>query len=84
MARQTCPKCGVQFQAGDAWAKLVVSLVNPAPAVRDMATQLRCPRCHFLFADSDLRYLAPWSKRARVLLMVGCLIILVWAIYQLL
>lgn len=84
MEKQICPKCGAQFQTDDAWAKVVVSLVNPAPAVRDMATQLRCPHCAFRFADSDISYLAPWSWKARVSLIVGCLIVLGWAIYQLL
>jgi endogenous inhibitor of DNA gyrase (YacG/DUF329 family) len=88
MAEQTCPKCGARFHrfqtTGDAWAKSVVSLLNPAPAVRDMVTQVRCPHCQHLFADGDVRYLAPWSRRARVLLLIACLIVFAWAVYLLL
>jgi RNA polymerase subunit RPABC4/transcription elongation factor Spt4 len=58
MAEQTCPKCGTHFLTGEDWAKSAVSLLIPAPAVPDMATQLRCLHCHHLFADSDICRLA--------------------------
>ncbi|MDB5825670.1 MAG: hypothetical protein JWR21_4374 [Herminiimonas sp.] len=84
MVEQTCPKCGARFRSGDAWAMGVLSAVSPAPALRDMATQLRCPRCHHVFASSDVRYLAPWSSRARLFLLTACVGVLAWAVWHLL
>ncbi len=83
MAKQTCPKCGNQFSTGDGWAKTTVSLLVPAPAVPDLATQVRCARCGHLFAAGEVRHLAPWSKLSRVLFISACLGLVVWAVYQL-
>jgi hypothetical protein len=84
MADQTCPKCGGQFPASDTLAKAAVSLLVPAPAVRDMATQVRCPHCHHLFADSEVRHLATsQSKIPRLLVAVACLSLVAWAVYEL-
>jgi hypothetical protein len=83
MPEQTCPKCGNRFPTGEGWAKSAVSLLIPAPAVPDMATQLRCPDCHHLFADSDIRYLAASRfQLPRVVFIVACLGLVIWAIYQ--
>jgi uncharacterized C2H2 Zn-finger protein len=84
MEEQTCPKCGTKFPTSEGWAKAVVSLLIPAPAVPDMATQVRCPHCHHLFADGEVRYLASSrSKVSRVLVILACLSLVVWAVYQL-
>lgn len=82
MANQTCPKCGGQFPASDTLAKAAVSLLVPAPAVRDMATQVRCPHCHHVFADSEVRHLATSpSGVSRLLVAVACLSLAAWAVY---
>lgn len=85
MEEQTCPKCGTTFRTSDGWAKTAISLTIPAPAVPDMATQVRCPQCHHLFSDGEVRHLAASrSKVARVLVILACLAFGAWAIYQLL
>jgi hypothetical protein len=84
MAEQTCPKCGNQFGTSDGWAKAAVSLLIPAPAVPDMATQQRCPHCHHLFADGEIRHLfSSRSKVSRVLVVVAVISVVVWAVYRL-
>jgi len=83
MAKQTCPKCGTQFPTGDGWAKTTLSLLVPAPAVPDMATQVRCPHCGHLFAEGEVRHLAPWSKLSRLLFIIACAGAVVWAVSQL-
>ena len=86
MAKQTCPKCATQFPTGngwEGWAKTTLSLLVPAPAVPDMATQVRCPHCGHLFAESEVRHLAPWGKLSRVLFIIACVGAVVWAVYQL-
>lgn len=81
MAEQTCPKCGTRFSAGDDWAKGAVSLLIPAPAVRDMATQVRCPKCGHAFADSEVRYReASRFKLPLALVILASLIALAWAV----
>ena len=85
MEEQTCPKCGTRFPTSDGWAKSAVSLLVPAPAVPDMATQVRCPHCDHLFADGDVRYLdASPSRVSRVLIILVCLSLVVWAVAKLL
>jgi hypothetical protein len=84
MEEQTCPKCGTKFPTGDGWAKTAVSLTIAAPAVPDMATQVRCPHCHHLFADGEVRHLAASRpKVSRALVILACLTFVAWAIYQL-
>jgi len=82
MADQECPKCGARFAVADAWAKGALSLLSAGPAVRDMATQVRCPTCGHVFADSEVRYLH--SSGAKALIVVLALMaagILIWAVY---
>ena len=84
MAEQTCPKCGTQFRTSDGWAKSAVSLLIPAPAVPDMATQVRCPQCHHLFADGEVRHLSSSpSKTLRTLVFIASVVVVAWAVYQL-
>ena len=83
MAEQTCPKCGTRFPVSDGWAKSAVSLLIPAPAVPDMATQVRCPHCDHLFADGEIRHLAaPRLKLSRVFLILVCLGLVIWMAYR--
>ena len=84
MADQECPKCGTIFPDDAGWANSAVSTLIIAPAVQDMATQVRCPHCQHRFAESEIRHL--WSSRtsgsaAAFWLIVAAL--LVWAVYRL-
>jgi ribosomal protein S27AE len=81
MANRECPKCGAHFPVTDDWAKGSVSLLIAAPAVPDMATQVRCPNCDHVFADSEVRY--PGSSAPRGLMMFLALLValLIWAVY---
>ena len=82
MANQECPKCGAHFSSSDDWAKSALSTLMPAPAVRDMATQLRCPQCGYVFAESEVSYLRPSVPAAlKILLILSCLALLFWAVY---
>ena len=78
MVYQECPKCGTKFATGSGWANTAISTLMIAPAVPDMATQVRCPQCGHLFAESEVRYLR--SSRSKslafvlVLLCVGLLV----------
>ena len=84
MAEQTCPKCGTKFPTSEGWAKATVSLLIPAPAVPDMATQVRCPHCQHLFADGEVRHLSSSdSKFPRVFAIIAVVVVLGWAAYQL-
>lgn len=78
MAKQTCPKCGTQFSTSEGWGKAALSLLMPAPAVPDMATQVRCPQCQHLFAE--IRHLRSFAPRGSWLLV---LVVVTWAIYEL-
>ena len=84
MAEQTCPKCGTQFRTSDGWAKSAVSLLIPAPAVPDMATQVRCPHCQHLLPDGEVRHLSSSpSKVYRTLVVIAVAILVLWVVYQL-
>jgi len=81
MANQECPKCGKHFPVTDGWARDAVSLLIAAPAVRDMATQVRCPNCNYPFADSEVRYLGSSGQRGLVILIALLLALLIWAVF---
>jgi hypothetical protein len=63
------------------WAQTIVATLVAAPAVPDMATQLRCPACGRVSAASDLRHVTADRFRVpmRVLLVLGVLALL-WAV----
>jgi uncharacterized C2H2 Zn-finger protein len=84
MAHQTCPRCGARFPDDHGWAKTAISLLVAAPAVRDMATQVRCPTCQYVFAEGEVRYLnASGAKGARATAWLVIAAAFVWAVYQL-
>jgi hypothetical protein len=83
MQSRTCPKCASTFSVSDGWAKSAVALLMPAPAVPDMATQVRCPYCHHLFADGDVRYQdADPSRRVRPMVVAACVLFAAWLLYK--
>lgn len=70
MAPLQCPKCDVKFTVGDGWAKSAISTLMPAPAVPDMATQVRCPKCQYLFAEGEIRHLASSRSKGTVAIVL--------------
>lgn len=56
MASLHCPHCGASIPTHRSWAEVAISTLVPAPAVPDMATQVRCNACGRVSAASDLRY----------------------------
>lgn len=85
MVELECPRCGARFPGGEGWAKSALSTLIVAPAVQDMATQVRCPRCQHLFAASETRHLrASWPKGSSALLVLVGVAIFAWAVYQVL
>jgi hypothetical protein len=63
------------------WAEVAVSTLIAAPAVPDMATQVRCDSCGRVSAASDLRHLvADRFRPTRLLLWLVAAAILVFAL----
>lgn len=60
MATLQCPNCGARVDSPEGWAKAALSTLMPSPAIPDMATQLRCPRCHTLFTQRQGGRLGTW------------------------
>ena len=85
MADQECPKCGAKFPASEDWAKNAMATLIIAPAVPDMATQVRCPQCQHLFAESEVRYQRSSGVRGSAvalwLLGAGLLILAIYQFY---
>ena len=80
METRTCPRCGSEVPTSSGWAKSAVSLLMQAPAVPDMATQLRCPMCHYLFTDADVRHESASSWRVLFwATLLGCAFLALWA-----
>lgn len=74
MASLTCPHCGASAPSRRTWAQAAVSTPIAAPAVPDMATQVR-----------DLRYTAAEHfKPSRLLLWLVAAAFLVWVFIRLL
>lgn len=55
MAHLRCPRCGADLPSERTWDQVAVSTLIAAPAVPDMATQVRCNHCGRTSAASDLR-----------------------------
>jgi len=55
MAALACPHCGASIPSERTWAQVAVSSLITAPAVPDMATQVRCGSCGRVSAASDMR-----------------------------
>ena len=81
MASLKCPRCGAPMPSRRSWAQAAVSTLIAAPAVPDMATQVRCDHCGQVSAASDLRYTAagPLGPAPFVLWVVAAAIV-VWAL----
>jgi len=69
MASLKCPHCGASLPSQRTWAQTAVSTLIAAPAVPDMATQVRCDKCGRLSAASDLRHSAAEDFKASRLLL---------------
>ena len=84
MAIQECPKCGTKFSdsssSSEGWAESALSTLVMAPAIKDMGTQVRCPKCQHLFADGEIRYLRSYRSKGIWLLVLA---VLAWAVYEL-
>ena len=83
MASLQCPHCGATLPSQRTWAQTAISTLIAAPAVPDMATQVRCEKCGRVSAASDVRHTAAdGSKGSRLLpwLVAMALIVcvLVW------
>ena len=85
MASLKCPYCGASLPGHRTWAQAAVSTLIAAPAVPDMATQVRCDNCGSLSAASDVRHsAADRVKPSRILLWLAAAAVLVWVLMQLL
>jgi hypothetical protein len=81
MASLKCPHCGASLPSQRTWAQVAVSTLIVAPAVPDMATQVRCDKCGRLSAASDLRHTAAGGfKASRLLLWLAAAVFLVWVL----
>ncbi len=69
MASLKCPHCGASLPSQRTWAQTAVSTLIAAPAVPDMATQVRCDKCGRLSAAGDLRHTAAKGVNASRLLL---------------
>ena len=76
MANLKCPHCDADLPSERTWDQVAVSTLFAAPAIPDMATQVRCGNCGRVSAASDLRVVVadrfipkkvlPWSLVAAV------------------
>lgn len=80
MASLHCPHCGASMHNQRSWAEVAVSTLVPAPAVPDMATQVRCNACGRVSAASDLRHsVADRFRPKRLVLWLLVAGVLLWA-----
>lgn len=83
MASLNCPHCGAPMPSERTWAQAAVSTLIAAPAVPDMATQVRCDKCGRVFAASELRHTAAEHfKPSRLLLGLVAGAFLAWVLVQ--
>lgn len=79
MAKVNCPRCDTEVSTSGGWASAAVSTTIAAPAVPDMASQVRCPNCQHVFADAEVRHnRAPHLSARHLLWAVPVLALLGW------
>jgi hypothetical protein len=72
------------FSTDQAWAMSAIATLIAAPAVPDMATQVRCPKCGHVFAQCEVRYLRAGTRiGTTAIVWIVVTILFLWAIYQL-
>lgn len=80
MASLHCPHCGASMHHPRSWTEVAISTLVAAPAVPDMATQVRCAACGRVSAASDLRHaVADRLGPRRLVLWLLAAAILLWA-----
>jgi membrane protein required for beta-lactamase induction len=85
MAMLKCPHCDSPIEAERTWAQTAVASLMAAPAIPDMATQVRCKRCGRISAASDMRPgVAENSMTPRAAVWLVAAALVVWAVVQLL
>ncbi len=67
---QECPRCGARFSAHEDWAKVALTTLMLAPSVQDLATQVCCPRCHYLLTEVEVRYSRAWGYKGVLLILL--------------
>ena len=83
MASLSCPHCGAAMPSERTWAQAAVSTLIAAPAVPDMATQVRCNNCGRVSAASELRHtVADRFNRARVVGWAVAAALSVWVLWS--
>ena len=85
MATLKCPHCGSPIPSERTWAQAAVSSLMPAPAIPDMATQVRCAKCGHVSAACDMRTdTADKLTKAHLGLWIAAVVFAVWAVVELL
>jgi len=85
MATLQCPHCGNPIESKRTWAQAAVSTLIPAPAVPDMATQVRCGKCGRVSAASDLRTdTADKLTKPHLALWIVGVVAVLWVLVELL
>jgi predicted RNA-binding Zn-ribbon protein involved in translation (DUF1610 family) len=83
MASLHCPHCGASLPSQRSWAEVAISTLISAPAVPDMATQMRCTSCGRMSASSSLRHaVADRFRAAQLLLAFASVVFLAWALWR--
>ena len=85
MATLKCPHCGNPIGSERTWAQAAVSTLMPAPAIPDMATEVRCAACGRVSAASDMRTeTADRLTKPHLAVWIVGVVVVVWAVVELL
>lgn len=85
MSKLRCPHCGQPINSERTWAQTALSSLMAAPAIPDMATQVRCNHCGKVSAASDMRLDAAYkSTKLHLAVWVLGAALVVWAVVELL
>ena len=81
MSTLKCPHCGSPIESGRTWAQAAVSTLMAAPAIPDMATEVRCPKCGRVSTARDVRTeTADQFAKAHLGLWLVGVVVLIWAV----
>jgi endogenous inhibitor of DNA gyrase (YacG/DUF329 family) len=84
MATLKCPHCDAEIDAERTWAQAALSTLMAAPAVPDMATQVRCTNCGRVSTASEMRRdTADTHTKTSLVVWLACVAVFIWAVAQL-
>lgn len=76
MLDEECLKCGANFPADRAWANRSLAMALLSPALQELDTRVKCPRCGYIFESKEFRFFGFVRPRAMRMGLLICVAVM--------